>query len=163
VGSLRYPSEWRRSGLTHDGASYEIRPVQPSDLALERAFIEALHEEPRYGRLLTRVDYESTMAFIAVVNEFGVERVVAAARYAATDQPNACEFAVTVASDWQWRGVSAVLTQLLFEYARLQGFRRICGTLRAAAERIIDLAHYLGLETRQLPGTTGWIEGWRSL
>lgn len=163
MGSLRYPSEWRRSGLTHDGASYEIRPVLPLDQALERSFIEALSEEPRYGRLLASVDYERTMAFIAVVIESGMERVIAAARYAATDEPNACEFAVTVTSDWQRRGVSPVLTHLLFEYARAQGFRRIRGTVRAATDRVIDLAHYLGLEMRLLPGTTGWIEGWRSL
>jgi hypothetical protein len=52
------------------------------------------------------VDYRRTMAFAAVRGEGNAERIIGIARYAATDERSCnCEFAVTVADEWQHRGV----------------------------------------------------------
>jgi hypothetical protein len=53
------------------------------------------------------VDYRRMMAFAAVLGEGDAERIIGIARYAATDERSCnCEFAATVADEWQHRGVA---------------------------------------------------------
>jgi acetyltransferase len=167
-----YPAEWERAAITRDGVPYRIRPIRTEDAQLECAFIRGLSEESRYSRLmyslsepypalidrLVNVDYERTMAFVAVAGATTNEQFIGIARYAADPSGSACEFAVVVADAWQSRGIGTVLARLLFEYARSQRFTRIYGTILAGNQRMIELAHWIGLETRPCPDDSGLVE-----
>lgn len=69
------------------------------------------------------------------------------ARYAADDSSGSCEFALAVADAWQDRGVGATLLSVLLEYARAAGMKRTFGTIHQDNARMVELAHWLGMQT----------------
>jgi acetyltransferase len=157
-----YPVAWERAALTRDGAAYRIRPIRADDSARERAFIVGLSPESRYTRMmsamceppaalverLVHVDYQRTMAFVAVLGAGDVERIIGVARYC-EDGMSGSEFAVAVMDDWQTRGVAVALCELLFEYARAHGVRELHATMLATNTHMIELAHWLGMTTHR--------------
>ncbi len=150
---------WPRTARTPAGVDYRIRPIRKDDAARERAFILALSPASRFQRLmytvrepsdefiahLVDVDQHSNMALVATTGDGDAERFIGVARYAADESGRDCEFAVAVSDDWQCRGIGTTLTQLLFDYAREQGFRTLYGTVLADNRRMIELAEWLGL------------------
>jgi acetyltransferase len=177
VSTSSYPSEWERSACTRDGVPYRIRPIRPDDLGREREFIRGLSAETRYNRLLhglrepppgfierlVDVDYCRAMAFVAVVGEGADERIIGVARYAAPATGSECEFAVTVADEWQCRGIGSTLARLLFDYACARGFSRIYGTILASNLRMLNLVRRLGMGVRREPGNGALLEAWLDL
>ena len=166
---------WHRQAETRDGLAYAIRPIRRDDWQRERAFILSLSAESRYNRLLhavrdpspdlierfVNIDYRQQMAFVASVGALAAERFIGVARYAGDAQD--CEFAVVVADEWQDRGVATSLLQLLFEYARSQGMRRVHCYVLAQNRRMLDLARDLGLDTLQVDGDGAVVTAVRDL
>ncbi len=61
-----------------------------------------------------------------------------------TTDEKKCECAVTVADEWQNRGLGVLLMRHLIEYARRQGFKRMLSIDAMDNEGMRDLASYLG-------------------
>jgi len=155
---------------------YRIRPIRADDAQRERDFINGLSPQSRYQRFmyalrdageaqiqkLVNVDYHRTMALVAVTGEGKDERIIGVARYAA-DNGHECEFAVTVADDWQCRGVGTTLVPLLFEHAAREGFSTIYGTVLANNQRMIEMAQFLGLTVEEPRGGDCTVRAWRRL
>jgi RimJ/RimL family protein N-acetyltransferase len=119
-----------------DGTQLHVRPIRPSDrVALAREFARLSPESRRRRflapkrelsetelRRLTEIDHRSHEALIAIEAESG--RGVAVARYAGyAREPGRSEFAITVADDWQARGVGGALSRRLMIRAREEGVR----------------------------------------
>lgn len=161
---------------TTDGVPYRIRPIRVDDERREREFICALSTQSRYQRFmhnlrepgdaliarLIHVDYQRTMALVAVTGTGAAERIIATAQYAA-DNDRECEFAVVVADDWQCRGVGTTLVPLLFDYATRAGFDTIYGTILADNQRMIELAQWLGLTVDAPRHGDSTVRAWRKL
>ncbi len=161
---------------TSGGVPYHIRPIRPDDAERERAFINGLSPQSRYQRFmhtlrepadafvasLVNVDYQRTMALVAVAGEGAAERIIGVARYAA-DNDEVCEFAVAVADDWQCRGIGTTLVPLLFEHAARVGFKMIYGTVLADNQRMIELAQWLGLTVDVPQAGEVTVRAWRRL
>jgi acetyltransferase len=170
-----YPADWKRVASTLDGVEYRIRPIRADDLLRDKDFIMGLSPESRYTRMFAamrepsaalleqfvHVDYRSSMAFVAVIGEEEHERIIGVARYAADPNGRDCEFAVAVADAWQARGVGATLTRLLFDYARTQGFHKLHGDVLASNHRMVELVHWLGMETHRRPDDGTLVEASR--
>jgi acetyltransferase len=167
LSDASHHEHWPRVARTPDGLEYRIRPIRKNDAARERTFILALSPASRFQRLmytlrdpsdefiahLVDVDQHRNMALVATTGDGDAERFVGVARYAVDETGLDCEFAVAVSDEWQCRGVGTTLTQLLFEYARAEGFRAIYGQVQANNRRMIELAEWLGLEVEpQVPG-----------
>lgn len=177
VNQANYPPQWQRIARTRDGIDYCIRPIRIEDAERDRAFIIHLSEASRYKRLMgslrepskelidrfVRIDYQHDMAFVAVVDQLGVERIIGVARYGAIPDKTDAEFAVAVADEWQSRGVGMTLLRLLFEYAKGQGFRRLHGIIFASNDRMLDLARKLQLQVRSVPDDPTVLEAARDL
>jgi acetyltransferase len=162
---MEYPAHWECLARTRDGVGYRIRPIRLDDAQRERAFIQGLSERSRYNRMMgtmrepspdlieqfVHVDYQHDMAFVAVAGPIEDERIIAVARYAADPGGTTGEFAVAVMDEWQARGIGTTLMRLLFEYARTQGFSRLHGSMLSSNDRMIDLAHWLGMKTERSP------------
>jgi acetyltransferase len=169
---VNYPADWKRVAHTLDGVEYRIRPIRADDLLRDKDFLMGLSPESRYTRMFSvmqepsaalldqfvHVDYHSSMAFVAVIGEEKDERIIGVSRYGADPNGRDGEFAVAVADAWQARGVGATLTRLLFDYARTEGFQKLHGDVMASNSRMVELVHWLGMETHRCADDRTFVE-----
>jgi len=125
--------------LLSDGTKVMIRPIHEHDVELERRFIEDLSPASRRFRFLdtmrspseallkqmTSIDSATDAAYIAVIDIDGKEREIGVARFCALPDGGDCEFAVTVADEWQKKGLATLLMRRLVEIARSRGIRKM--------------------------------------
>lgn len=143
----------------NDGSPVLIRPLRAEDRDREKAFIENLSPLTRHHRFLGEVkevgdallaqlmdvDGRRRVAYVALVHDNGTLREIGISRYAAIDTaPDTCEFAVTVADDWQHKGLDAVLMHHLIARAKDQGLRQMYSLDCPANHRMRQLATTLG-------------------
>ena len=96
---------------------------------------------------LTQIDYHNEMALIAVRMNDGVEgEQIGVARYATNVDRKGCEFALTVADEWQGRGVGRQLMKDLMNVARARDLESIEGQVLANNKRMLKLMQTLGFE-----------------
>jgi GNAT superfamily N-acetyltransferase len=149
----------------NDGSHVLVRPIRPEDRERESEFIERLSPESRHFRFLgemrgaspalldqlVNVDYRKDMAFVALVHDNSVLREVGVSRYSTSGDDGHCECAVTVADDWQHRGLGVVLMRHLIDVARRHGFHQMFSMDAASNEPMRDLANYLGFDRKRDP------------
>jgi len=143
-----------------DGRKVTVRAVKDEDKAgLTEAF-EHLSADSRYSRFMglvreltpamleraTHVRNERDLALVAVVGEAPGDIIVGGARYAGTPEGDDCEFAVTVADDWQGLGLARRLMELLMAGARERGFFVMEGFILTSNTGMRRLAQRLGFE-----------------
>lgn len=150
---------WR---MANDGAVYCLRPLQMTDRANEKAFIASLSAESKYQRLMftqrdasesfvdsmMNIDYDRTMAFVAIDASPIGESIIGVARYARTDKVEEIEFAIVVADRWQKCGIGVQLLRMLFDYARARNFRVANGVTFASNAGMVALAKRLGMSLK---------------
>ena len=133
-----------------------MRPIGARDRDAFSAWFGRLSDESRRRRFLgpkpklsdreltylTEVDNVSHTALVAI-DERG--KLIGEARYA-TGDPNGrtADFAVTVADEWQGRGVGTRLASWLIEEARLNGMTRLTAMTLWNNTAEIALLHRLG-------------------
>jgi GNAT superfamily N-acetyltransferase len=143
-----------------------IRPTRAEDRQLERDFIMGLSPESRRFRFCGTFKQPSDallnqlmdagdaqkVAFIAVIHEEGHLREIGASRFASEPDGRQCEFAITVADDWNQRGLGATLMKHLIGVAR---DKRFCAAVFHRQRR--QPAHARSGETSWLypPGRSG--------
>ncbi|MBP9218399.1 MAG: GNAT family N-acetyltransferase [Sterolibacterium sp.] len=117
-------------------AAITIRPIRPTDAALEQEFVRHLSAQSRRYRFmnalcehppaqlarLTQIDYDREMAYIATLPDppdgGGGEVQIGAARYALNPDGHTCEFAIAILDDWQGSGLAQRMMQILIDTAR---------------------------------------------
>lgn len=118
-----------------DGARVVIRQIRPGDLELERRFIAELSPRSRRFRFLssmstpseallkkmTVLDPATDVAYVALIDPGEGEREIGVARFSAANGAIDCEFAVTVANEWQRKGLGTLLMKYLLDAARTRG------------------------------------------
>lgn len=148
-----------------DGRHVLIRPLREEDRERERQFINRLSPATRHFRFLGEIkeaspalldqlmdiDYQQSMAFVALVHEDGELREVGISRYAACCEEGQCECAVTIADDYQGLGLDAVLMRHLIDVARRNGFRQMYSVDSAANRAMRDLCYALGFVGQRDP------------
>ena len=136
-GAQRMVTPGRRTITLRDGARVTLRPIAPSDKPLLAASFERLSPESRYRRFFTTktrlsgaeldylvdVDHHHHEAIVAIDPASG--ELVGVARYIRSDEEGElAEVAVTVADQWQGRGLGRALLGRLTYLARRAGIRR---------------------------------------
>ena len=148
-----------------DGSHVLVRPIRAEDRERESDFIARLSPAARHFRFLgeireaspalldqlVNVDFSQGMAYVALAHDNGVLREVGVSRYSASGDEQHCECAVTVADDWQHRGLGTLLMQHLIATARRHGFRRMFSLDAAANEPMRELAALLGFARERDP------------
>ena len=140
----------------HTAALVHVRPIDSRDADAFSAWFGRLSDESRRKRFLgakprlsareltylTDVDHVSHTALVAV-DASGA--LIGEARYA-TSQPGdrIADFAVTVADDWQGRGVGTRLAARLIDAARANGMTRLTAMTLWDNTAAIALLHRLG-------------------
>jgi RimJ/RimL family protein N-acetyltransferase len=138
-----------------DGAPVVIRPIRPDDKGMlsdglrrlspqsaQRRFLTPKRSFSRAElRYLTEVDGRDHVALVAEFPLDPERRLIAVARFVRLqDDPEAAEVAVTVADEWQGRGLGSLLGRHLVHSARNRDIRRFTATMHsdnAAAHRLM--------------------------
>jgi acetyltransferase len=149
-----YPKELEES-VSFDGGTILLRPLRPEDAAQHREFVTHISEEDLQARFfralkelpaselayLTQLDYERSMAFIAVrANDHGGSETLGVVRAQADPDNDDAEFAVLVRSDLKGHGLGSILLEKIIRYCRERGVRQISGDVLATNARMLQLA-----------------------
>src|SRR5262249_559861 len=130
------PTTGKRCGKAFDRLSSESRYTR---------FMSSVKELS--AQMLERTVHQQTDGDLALVAEIdaldGID-IVAGARYCAQADNRRCEFAITVADDWQGVGLASRLMRELIQAARVRGLKRMEGFVLAGNSRMLDLARHLG-------------------
>ncbi len=123
-----------------------IRPIRPNDKGMlsdglrrlspqsaQRRFLTPKRSFSRAElRYLTEVDGRDHVALVAEYPADPTRRLIAVARFVRLqDDPEAAEVAVTVADEWQGRGLGSLLGRHLAHSARNRGIRRFTATMQS--------------------------------
>lgn len=154
-----YPKQLEESVKLKNGESVLLRPITPEDEARHQIFDSALTEEDRYKRyfsqrgkmtheemaILTQIDYQREMAFIAVRKDKNAEQETMAVIRASIDPDNIeAEFAMIVRSDLQGLGLGTLLLQKLIHYQQGKGTTFLSGMTMLSNQGMAGLAKKLG-------------------
>jgi RimJ/RimL family protein N-acetyltransferase len=138
-----------------DGAQVVIRPIRPDDkqmladglrrLSLESAQRRFLTPKRSFSRAelryLTEVDGRDHVALVVESPRDAARRLIAVGRFVRWhDDPDAAEVAITVADEWQGRGLGSLVGWHLAHGARVRGIERFTATMAAdnlAAHRLM--------------------------
>jgi GNAT superfamily N-acetyltransferase len=118
-----------------DNVTITIRPMTLQDTEIESNFVHNLSFESKHNRFLEGINELSTtmlkrlcdidgktaMAFIATIQHQTKEQQIGVSRYASNPDTNESEMAVTVADEWQRKGIAKLLMKPLIEYAKNNG------------------------------------------
>jgi acetyltransferase len=160
-----------------NGARLRIRPLRERDAPGYEAFVRGLSAETLYNRLLgaglavtaeglhrlIAVDQVTHVALAATVRAPGGERIVGVARFALEVDPAIAELAVTVADDWQGRGVGRALLNALVRRARVAGVRTLFGDVFPSNISMLVLLQHAGFALASCPGDAHLTRGTRLL
>jgi acetyltransferase len=153
-----YPKEWERRLALRDGTQLLLRPIRPEDEALYGTFFAHVTQEDLRLRFFapvkmfshgliarfTQIDYARAMAFVAIAQAtgelWGVVRLHSDANY------ESGEYAILLRSDLKGRGLGWLLMQLMIEYARTEGLKRIEGQVLAENRTMLAMCRELGFE-----------------
>jgi RimJ/RimL family protein N-acetyltransferase len=130
----------------NDGRQVAVRPIAPDDHDRLRASHARLSPESRYrrflatkpeltsadARYLVEIDGSDHFALVATAPDEPDEPIVAVARYIRLpDDPEAAEYAIVVADDYQRHGLATELMTRLAHAAAARGIRRFRATMLA--------------------------------
>jgi GNAT superfamily N-acetyltransferase len=147
------------------GETVTIRPIRITDAAMEAEFIGRLSAESKHYRFLggvkelsavevrqlCDVDGKHSMAFVATVHRDGGEREIGVSRYAPNSRADVREIAVTVADEWQHRGLGTLLMKQLIQSARSNGVKELYSIDLADNSAMHALATDLGMSAHTDP------------
>ena len=155
-----YPSQWQRHLEVKNGWRVFVRPIRPEDEPLIHEFLRHVTNQDLRLRFfapmkefshafisrLTQLDYARAMAFVAfdeVTNELvGVVRIHSDSIY------ENGEYAILLRSDLKGRGLGWTLMQLIIEYAKSEGLKRISGQVLQENSAMLNMCRELGFAVK---------------
>ena len=156
----------RRTVVLRDGVRVTLRPIAPEDRQRLVDSFAGLSAESRYRRFFAPKTglTESELDYFVDVDHCDHEAIVAidpstdellgVARYVrGADDPEVAEVAITVADDWQGRGLGRALLDRLTYSARREGVRRFSALVQTDNRASLGLLTALG-NTRQVSDAT---------
>ena len=151
--------------VTVAGELVTIRPIRASDAAMEGNFVRKLSARTKHYRffggvkelspaqvkLFCEVDGCHSMAFVATVQKEGSETEIGVGRYVPGSKADVRELAVTIADEWQHKGLGKLLVQQLVASARDNGIRHLYSLELDDNSAMRELADELGMGAARDP------------
>jgi acetyltransferase len=151
-----YPKELECRENIPDLGEMLLRPVKPEDAPAFVAFFDKMSpgdirlrffspsralSKPLLARL-TQIDYDREMAFVLLDKD----EMIGVARLSADPDNAKAEFALTIRTDRQGRGLGRFLMQKLMNYARARGIAEMFGDVLIENEWMLALCREMGFE-----------------
>jgi acetyltransferase len=140
-----------------DGTEVIIRPIRPEDARRLQATFHRLSPETVFYRFLgqprdlpdeqahrlSNVDYDSHMAFVAVIGD----DIVGVARYAEPNwgEDGVAEAGVIVEDAYQSKGLGTMLLKRLTDYGQAHGVHTFAATIHHSNQKILRFLRHSGL------------------
>ena len=151
-----YPKEWERTLTLRDGQRVAVRPVRPEDEGLYEEFFRHVSADdmrlrffglvkdvgPAFIARLTQIDYGRAIALLALDEETGA--LIGVVRLHADPDFRNGEYAVLLRSDRKGIGLGWALMELIIDYARKEGLRRITGQVLRDNATMVTMCRELG-------------------
>ncbi|MGY3486519.1 acetyltransferase [Bradyrhizobium sp. USDA 4011] len=158
-----YPSQWEGELALRDGSRVVIRPLRPEDEPMVESFFRRVTAEDLRLRFfqamknfshafiarLTQLDYARAMVFAALDPSTGA--MVGAVQLHSDSLYENAEYAILLQSDLKGRGFGWALMQLLIQYARSEGLKRLSGEVLAENTTMLNMCHELGFTAVTAP------------
>jgi acetyltransferase len=143
-----------------DGSAATLRPIRPSDMELEQAFVRNLSPQSKFKRFLSEVkelgpeqlykfthpDHSREAAYVVIRSTVAGEEEIGVGRFVVGADGETCEFAVTVADAWQGKGIGGRLMRVLLRDARARGLKRMEGYVLGTNTRMLEFVRRQGFE-----------------
>ena len=154
-----YPFDLSFSHTWKDGLTATFRAVKPSDEEEMRRLFYRFSDQTVYYRFFSEIkamphtklqgyvniDYRKVMSIVGVVEEAGMERIIAEGRYVRlADQPYA-DTAFVVEETYQGRGIAFLILQMLIKVARGKGLLGFTADILANNKAIFKVYEKAGL------------------
>jgi len=154
------PPEIFENWTLPDGSAATLRPIRPSDMELEQAFVRNLSPQSKFKRFMselkelspeqlykfTHPDHSCEAAYAVIRSTIAGEQEIGVARFVVDADGETCEFAVTVADAWQGKGVGGRLMRVLLRDARARSLKRMEGYVLGTNTRMLEFVRKLGFE-----------------
>jgi RimJ/RimL family protein N-acetyltransferase len=150
---------WQRHPILGD-ADWRIlvRPLRPDDDPRIRGLLEHVSQpdlrlrffdsikefSPEFIARLTHLDYARAMAFVAI--DEGSDETLGVVRLHTDSSREAGEYAILLRSDLKGRGLGWALMQLIIEYAKFQGLKRVYGQILQENSVMLKMCRELGFK-----------------
>jgi RimJ/RimL family protein N-acetyltransferase len=169
-GTRPYPSQWERHLVLGDGWKVFARPVRPDDEPLILHLLQHVSKEDLRLRFfdsikefshpflvrLTRLDYARAMAFVAFDETNG--DILGVVRLHSNPAGDNGEYAILLRSDLKGRGLGWALMQMIIEYGKSEGLKRIIGQVLEENSVMLKMCRELGFEVKTNPEDRGLCE-----
>ena len=160
-----YPRHLVKNEHLQDGTPLTIRPIRPEDAESEQTFVRNLSPQAKRFRFMgtlaelspqmlvrfTQIDYQTEMAFVAIMGEGAKAQQLGVARYAINPDRISCEFAIVVSDKVQHQGIGTRLMKALMDAARDHGLGIMEGTVLADNGPMLHLMEELGFAITRHP------------
>ncbi len=147
------------------GETVTIRALHPTDVAMEAEFVRQLSAQARRYRffgsvkelspaelkLLCDVDGKNSVALVATTRKAGREVAIGVSRYAPSQMEGAREMALTIADEWQYKGLAELLMTQLIDHAKANGVKQLYSVELAENDAMRRLAQTIGMRPSQDP------------
>jgi acetyltransferase len=154
------PPEIFENWTLPDGSAATLRPIRPSDMELEQAFVRNLSPQSKFKRFLselkelapeqlykfTHPDHSREAAYVVIRSTVAGEEEIGVGRFVGDADGESCEFAVTVADAWQGKGIGGRLIRALLRDARARGLKRMEGYVLGTNTRMLEFVRRQGFE-----------------
>jgi len=140
-----------------------VRPIAPADADKAQAFVAALSQNSRYLRffhtlkslppsMLKRfigIDQQIQVVLVGLAVVQGRETMIAEARYCVSGDHTTAEIAISVADEWQRRGIATALLNMLERIASTNDITQFTAQSFAVNETFRKFARACGFESRR--------------
>lgn len=158
-----YPQEWERRTPLPDGTLIWLRPVRPEDEEMFRTFFSRVTPDDLRLRFftpikafthtfiarLTQLDYERSMAFVAIDEASG--DMLGAVRLHADANYQIGEYGIMTRTDMRGKGLGWLLMTSIIEYGRAEGLKSIEGQVLRENTMMLAMCKSLGFTSHPDP------------
>jgi RimJ/RimL family protein N-acetyltransferase len=155
-----YPSQWQRHFVLGDGWRIFARPIKPDDESLihdllvhvskedlRLRFFDSIREfSHQFVARLTQIDYAREMAFVAI--DEASDEILGVVRLYSGSSHETGEYAILLRSNLKGRGLGWALMQLIIEYAKSEGLKRVVGQILQENSVMLKMCRELGFDVK---------------
>ena len=151
--ALHYPYSLEKNVSFKKNVLVKFRPIKPSDEDKMRRLFYQFSDEAKYLRYFSairtmshkemqryvNIDYKQNLSMVGIVQERGIERIIAECRYSFYEDENIYEAAFIVDEDFQGIGIATFMLEHLLEIAKERGLERISAYVLAQNDKMISV------------------------